>query len=534
MTAAAVPGAPAPSVELGADGQPINWTRVFLGFGGLVVGQFVAVLDIQIVASSLSQIQSGISASADEMSWVQTIYLLAEVVIIPLTAYLTRMFGTRNFYVFAAIAFMISSVMTGLSTSIESMIVTRAIQGLAGGAMIPAVFATAMTVFPLERRVTANVVVGLIVTLAPTIGPTLGGHITEWLNWRWLFFINVPPCLLIVFLVWRYADFDKPDMSLAKGIDWWGVGLMTVSLLSIQYVIEEGSSNNWLNDDLILWLTIVGVITFVAFIWRQLTYAKPIVSLAPFQDRNFTLGIIMNFVSGASLFGGTFLMPLFMGQVLGYNSAQVGTTMLVSGLTMFVAAPLAGNLVRRLDPRFAMFFGFLVAAIGMWPAVHINANWGWDQFMWLQIIRGVGVMCAMIASQQMTVSTIPVTMMKDASGLVNLIRNVGGAVGLAALATVLSSQMAVHLSDLSSSLTIASARGQGMMHGIAGLMAGRATDPDGAAYKMMSYMLRREALALGYADAFMVMAIGCVVAGSLAIFASPAKTPPPAPGGGGH
>src|SRR5678816_3488116 len=175
---AAAPHAAPPSTILGADGAHVNWTHVFLGFGGMVIGQFMAMLDIQIVASSLVQIQAGIGATADEISWVQTIYLLAEVVVMPLTAYLTKMWGTRSFYVVAVIGFIITSAAVGLSSSVPAMIFFRALQGLFAGAMIPPVFATAMTVFPPERRVTANVVVGLIVTLAPTIGPTLGGHLT--------------------------------------------------------------------------------------------------------------------------------------------------------------------------------------------------------------------------------------------------------------------------------------------------------------------------------------------------------------------
>src|SRR4051812_47198619 len=204
----------------------------------MILGQFMAMLDIQIVASSLVQIQSGIGATNDEISWVQTIYLLAEVVIMPLTAYLTKMWGTRPFYVIASLAFMVTSVATGLSSSVDMMIFTRALQGLAAGAMIPPIFATAMTVFPPEKRTLANVVVGSIVTLAPTIGPTLGGHLTELLSWRWLFFINVPVGFVVVFLVSRYATFDKGDPKLAKGIDWSGLALMAVFLLSLQYVIE--------------------------------------------------------------------------------------------------------------------------------------------------------------------------------------------------------------------------------------------------------------------------------------------------------
>jgi DHA2 family multidrug resistance protein len=533
MTDAALPTAgPAPQVAA----TEVDWGKIFLGFGGMVIGQFMAILDIQIVAASLSQIQSGVGASADEISWVQTIYLLAEVVIIPLTAYLTKMWGTRSVYVVAAAGFIVTSVATGLTSSFEVMIVTRALQGLCAGAMIPAVFATAMTVFPPERRVTANVIVGLIVTLAPTIGPTLGGHLTEWFSWRWLFFINVPPGLLVILLVSRYGDFDKGDPSLAKGIDWLGLGLMTVFLLTTQYVIEEGSSNSWFQDDLILWLAVLAALTGPAFIWRQITYRQPIVSLRPFVDRNFTIGIIMNFVAGMSLFGGTFILPLFLGQILRYSAAEVGTTMLVSGLVMFITAPLAGRLVRKVDPRVAMVFGFGVAAYGVVLGARVTAEWGFWNFAALQAFRGVGVMIAMIASQQLTVSTLPVSMMKDASGLVNLIRNVGGAVGLAMLSTLLTHQTAVHLGDLSALVTSANASSQEMVSGLTAMMEQSGNfDPEGAARKAFGLMLRRQASVLAFGDAFVFLAAGCAAAAVLALLAKPAKAPAaPAAGGGGH
>src|SRR3954471_19966527 len=439
---------PPRSAELGADGQPVNWTKVFLGFGGMIIGQFMAMLDIQIVASSLTQIQSGISASADEISWVQTIYLLAEVVIMPLTAYLTKMWGTRVFYVVAVIGFTATSAAVGLSSSVPMMIGFRALQGLFAGAMIPPVFATAMTIFPPERRLVANVTVGLIVTLSGTIGPTLGGHVTDLLDWRWLFFINVPVGALVIFLVWRYANFDKGDPKLGKGIDWWGLGLMTVFLLSMQYVLEEGNREGWYEDTAILWLTVTAVITGVAFIWRQLAYWQPIVSLKPFADRNFTLGIVMTFVTGVSLFGGTFLMPIFLGQVRGFSSSEVGTTMLVSGLTMFLSAPIVGRLVRVIDARVAMVVGFSLAAWAIQLGVRVTDQWGFNEFFVLQVVRGFGTMIAMIAAQQMSIATLPVTMMKDASGLINLIRNVAGAIGLAVLSTILSHQNAVHYMDI--------------------------------------------------------------------------------------
>ncbi|HEY9235371.1 MULTISPECIES: DHA2 family efflux MFS transporter permease subunit [Phenylobacterium] len=532
--AAPPPAQTAPGGHVTASGE-VDWPKIFLGFGGMVIGQFMAVLDIQIVASSLSQIQAGVGASADEISWIQTIYLLAEVVIIPLTAYLTKMWGTRPVYVAAAIGFILTSILTGLTTSFEMMIITRAFQGLAAGAMIPSVFATAMTVFPPEKRVTANVIVGVIVTLAPTIGPTLGGHLTEALNWRWLFFVNVPPGLLVMFLVSRYGDFDKGDPSLAKGIDWFGLVTMTVFLLSMQYVLEEGSGEGWFDDDLILWLTVTAVITGVVFIWRQLTYRQPIVSLRPFTDRNFTLGFMMNAVSGMSLFGGTFVLPLFLGQIRQYSAAEVGTTMLVSGLVMFVSAPVAGRLVRAMDPRIPLVIGFGLAAYGVGLGIRVTAEWGFWQFAALQAIRGLGVMIAMIAAQQLSVSTLPVTLMKDASGLVNLIRNVGGAIGLAMLTTILSDQTAVHLSELSAGMSIANQQAQDMLAGLTSMMEMQGVaDPSGAAHKFLGMGLRRDASVLAFGDAFYFLAMGCVVAALLGFTATPGKAPPATGGGGGH
>ncbi|WP_296595341.1 DHA2 family efflux MFS transporter permease subunit [Phenylobacterium sp.] len=524
----------APAV-LGADGAQVDWLKVFLGFGGMVIGQFMAMLDIQIVASSLVQIQSGIGATADEISWVQTIYLLAEVVIMPLTAYLTKMWGTRSFYVIAVIGFVVTSVAVGLSSSVAMMIVFRALQGLFAGAMIPPVFATAMTVFPPEKRLTANVIVGLIVTLSSTIGPTLGGHLTDLLSWRWLFFINLPVGVLVIFLVGRYANFDRGDPSLAKGIDWWGLGLMTVFLLSLQYVLEEGNGDGWFDDSVILWLTVLAALTGVAFIWRQLTYWQPIVSLKPFRDRNFTLGIVMTFVTGVSLFGGTFLMPIFLGQVRGFSSAEVGNTMLVTGLTMFLSAPIAGRFVRMMDARVAMVGGFALAAWSIQLGSRVTDQWGFDEFFFLQVGRGLGTMIAMIAAQQMSVASLPVTMMKDASGLINLIRNVAGAIGLAVLSTILSHQGAVHYMELASAASQANASSAAMMEGLTAMMTeGGLADPAGTARKAMSMMIHRQAAVLSFGDAFAVLALGCWAAVGLAFFARPGPAMGGPPQGGGH
>lgn len=529
MTAASAPvgaGSPgAPSASPAEAQPPINWTVLILGFTGMVIGQFMAILDIQIVASSLTEIQSGIGASAEEISWIQTAYLIPEVVMIPLSGYLARLWGTQKVFMISCAGFLVMSVATGLANSIEVMIVFRALQGFLGGAMIPTVFAVAFTAFPGDKRITASIVMGLIVTLAPTVGPTLGGHLTEMLSWHWLFFINVIPGVLVLFLVGRYGNFDKGDPSLAKGFDWWGLALMAVFLMSLQYVLEEGSKNDWFADDLILLLAVTAAVTGPAFIWRSLTYYNPIVELRAFTNRNFLVGIALTFVVGAALFGGTFLMPLFLGRVRDYSPSEIGTTMIVSGLAMFATAPFAGRLVRKVDARILMFGGFLLAAWGMWDAHAITRDWGFWEFAGVQAMRGAGIMLAMIASQQVTMSTMPPHMVKGASGLVNLTRNVGGAFGLALLNTSLTTNTALHMAELTSHISQTNTRMTEMLAGLSERMAG-SVDPDGAAMKAVYGMLQREATVLAFGDAFAMVAVGCAAVAFITLLAQPVKPDP--------
>jgi len=532
VTDATAPGATTPGagpVGAAAPETPaINWTFLLLGFAGMVIGQFMAILDIQIVAASLPQIQAGIGASADEISWIQTAYLIPEVVMIPLSGYLSRLWGTQKVFLVSCSGFLLMSVATGLSTSIDSMIFFRALQGFVGGAMIPTVFAVAFTAFPPDKRITASIVMGLIVTLAPTVGPTLGGHLTEWLSWRWLFFINVVPGMLVLFLVGRYANFDKGDPSLSKGFDWTGLALMATFLMSLQFVLEEGSKNDWFADDLILLLAVTAAITGPAFIWRSLSYRNPIVELRAFANRNFMVGVVMTFTVGAALFGGTFLLPLFLGRVRDYSPAEVGTTMVVSGLAMFLTAPFAGRLVRLVDARLLMFGGFMLCAWGMWDAHAVTQEWGFWQFAGVQALRGVGVMIAMIASQQVTMSTLPPHMVKNASGLVNLSRNVGGAFGLAMLNTSLTTNTALHMGELTSRISQGDVAMQEMIANLTAMMA-NSVDPEGAAMKAVNGILLRQATTLSFGDAFAMLAVGCAFAAFVTLLAKPVKAMPDAP-----
>lgn len=519
-----------PAVAAPPDAPPaqVDWTRLLLGFGGMVIGQFMAILDIQIVAASLPQIQAGVGASADEISWVQTAYLIPEVVMIPLSGFLSRMWGTRALFIASCIGFLIMSVATGFAGNIQTMIVFRALQGFLGGAMIPTVFAVAFTAFPRERQVTASVIMGLIVTLAPTVGPTLGGHLSEWLSWRWLFFVNVFPGLIVLVLVWRYGDFDKGDPGLARHFDWPALGLMAVALMSMQYVLEEGAKEDWFADPLIASLSVVCVITGALFVWRSLKSPQPLVELRALSNRNFLSGVVMTFIVGAALFGGTFLLPLFLGRVRDFSSAEVGTTMMVSGASMFLTGPIAGRIVRKLDLRVVMGFGFALCTWGMWMAAKVTPEWGFWQFAGVQAARGVGVMLAMIAAQQVTMSTLRRDMVKNASGLVNLSRNVGGAVGLAILNTTINRQSDRHLEELQGALTAGSAQAQTVLSGFAArLEAMGVARPDLAAQATLARLLEQQAATRTFADAFVVLAIACLVGMAAALLASPVR------GGGG-
>jgi DHA2 family multidrug resistance protein len=500
------------------DGTPAAIDRrVWLGFGGIMLGQFMALLDIQIVASSLAEVQTGIDASADSISWVQTCYLLAEVVAMPATAYLTKMWGTQRFFLGAAVLFMIMSIATGLSTSLTMLVVSRTLQGLAAGGMIPPVLAIALTVFPPERRAVAIVAAGMAATLAPTIGPAVGGYITEYMGWRWLFFVNVPPGLLTLYLVHRYADFDRGDASLARTIDWWGMGLMATSVLSLQYVLEEGARHDWLQSPAIVTLVFLGLCAGGAFVLRGLTARHPLVSLQPFADRNFAIGFLVNFVVGVSLFGGTFVLPMFMSTVLHYSSGQVGATLVLSGLSLFIGGPIGGRIARNIDPRLAMALGFAVTALSLWQGARITDGWGFWDFAWLQIFRGIGVMTAMNAAQLMTTSTLAPTLMKDASALIYLVRNLGGGIGVAFLSTFLTHQTSLYYSNLIA-VSAQSGQDQAMLDQLVSLFEQHASvDSGGSARRALASLLQEKAAMLAFGDAFAVLASGCLFGACLGL-----------------
>lgn len=421
-------------------------------FGAMVFGNFMAILDIQIVASSINEIQAGLGASQSEVAWVQTIYLIAEVIAIPLSALLSNLLSTRIYFTISALGFSLASLMCGFAWNLESMLVFRAFQGFLGGGMIPTTMAALFVLFPKHKQALPMVVVGMVSTLGPAIGPTLGGWLTTHFSWQWMFFINIMPGLLIASFVYSAQDLDKPNPALFARIDWLGLASMAVFLGGLEFVLDEGPRNDWFSDHAILYTAIACVLSAIIFFYRCLTVQQPIVDLTVFSNRNFSLSSMMTFVLGMALYGMVYIVPVFLGQVRGMNSSQIGHIMLVMGATMFLFAPLVGSVMPRFDARKVIFVGLSVAALGVAMNANLTTQSDFDEFFWPQVLRGIGMMMGLIVMSQLAMSTLPLHKIKSASGVYNLTRNIGGAIGLAIINTLLDQRMAVHVTGLSSYL----------------------------------------------------------------------------------
>src|SRR3569623_1971313 len=468
-------------------------TRDWVGFMIMVFGMFMAILDIQIVSSSIAEIQAGLAASSDEISWVQTSYLIAEVVMIPLTGILSRLFSTRVFFSIAAAGFTLTSMLCALAWDINSMIVFRALQGFLGGAMIPPVFATSFIVFPPERRNFLSVLMGLVATMAPTLGPTRGGWLTQTFSWHWLFLANLLPGIVVSVGVWLLVVFDKADKSLLKDFDYTGLLLMAIFLGCMQYAIEEGPRNDWFEDAEIRNAAAIAAVFAVLFFWRSFTYRAPIVDLKAFADKNFALGCMYSFIIGIGLYGSTYLTPVFLGQVRGFNALQIGQIMFVTGVFQFLSAPLAGRIAGQLDLRDMLAFGLLMFGGGVWLQSHMTSEWGFWEFFAPQAIRGFALMFLFIPIIAVALGTLPPARLKNASGLYNLMRNLGGAIGLAGINTIINDRLALHWARLVEGLTGTNPNLQHYLEGAQGMMSAALGDSGTlASMKMLARLLRQQ------------------------------------------
>jgi DHA2 family multidrug resistance protein len=424
-------------------------------------------------------------------------------------------------------------VLCATATSINEMIIYRAIQGFIGGGMIPSVFAVAFSLFPRSKQNIVSPIIGLVATLAPTIGPTVGGYLTDTYSWHWLFLINVIPGILVAFAVFILVDFDKPNYALLDRFDFVGLLSMAVFLGSLEYVLEEGPRYDWLDDRTIATFAALAVIGALVFFWRAFTAAEPIVQLRAFTNRNFAFGSAFSFTMGIGLYGLTYVYPVYLGQVRGYDSLMIGETMFVTGVAMFLTAPISGRLSSLVDPRFMMLIGFCGFALGTYIATFITADWDFWELLVPQILRGSSLMLCMVPITNLSLGTLPPEQIKNASGLFNLTRNLGGAVGLAIINTILNKRLDLHLARLHEQVSwgnpIAEDRLAMMQQNFTAAMQ---ADGDMAALKQLAMMVRTQANVLSFADLFLVLTVLFAAAGLCTLLMrKPAAVPA---GAGGH
>ena len=510
--------------------------REIVPFAVMCVGMFAALLDIQIVASSLQDIGGGLSAAQDQISWVQTAYLIAEIIIIPLSGWLTRVFSTRWLFTMSAAGFTASSMLCGVAWNIQSMILFRALQGMLGASMIPIVFTSSFHYFPGKRRVYSAAVVGTIASVAPVLGPVIGGWITDTLNWHWLFYVNLLPGIAITILVPIMVRIDEPDLSLLKGADYPGIVLMALGLGNLEYVLEEGTRWNWFSDDTILTCAWIAGISLVLFVVRSLTFRNPVVDLRALTNRNFALGCLLSFITGIGIFTTIYLTPLFLGYVRGFSAWQTGLAIFSTGVASLAGVPAYIMLARKYDLRWLMMFGLASFGAAMWFYSFITHDWGADQLLLPQVLRGFPQVFAVAPAVSLGLGSLPPDRLKFASGLFNMMRNLGGAVGIAVSAAIINDQTNFHFLMIASRLTSVNGAMERFLQGVTerytaalgSLEAGHA-----AAVKQLWLLAYREASTLAYADAFRAIMLAFIVATLLVPFLRKVA-PPAAPSGDGH
>ena len=351
-------------------------------------------------------------------------------------------------FVISGGGFVLASVGCAMSESIGQLIILRAVQGFLGGAMIPLAHTVSFTLFPRRQMGKIQALIAIVATSAPSIGPTLGGYITEHLSWHWLFLLNVVPGVIVVAGVWRFLDIDKGERSVLEQLDITGLTLMAVFLGSLEYILEDGPRHDWLASQPIFICSVICAIASVLFFMRMFMAKHPIVDLRLFRQRDFCIGVWLNFILGVAVYGLVYLMPLYFGTVRGFSSMQIGNIMAVTGVAMFFSAPILGRVSDRIDLRLFIFGGFALVGWGALMNANLTSQSDFYEFFWPQIIRGVGMMMSFIAISRIALGNLPPRDVGQGSGILDVMRNLGGAIGLALLNTIHQSQVSYHWNQM--------------------------------------------------------------------------------------
>jgi DHA2 family multidrug resistance protein len=520
-----------PALMIAPDALP-NATK-FLIFGVMAFGQFMALIDIQIVAASLNDVQAGLSAGPDEISWVQTGYLMAELVMIPFSAFLAQALSTRWLFSLSAGLFTLASALCGMAWDIHSMILFRVIQGFVGGAMVPTVFATGYALFIGKQRAMIPAILGMVSVLAPTLGPTVGGWLTDAIGWRSIFYINIIPGLVVTLLSALVIRVDRPNLSMLSKIDYAHLISMAVFLGGLEYVLEEGPRNDWFGDPKILTAAWVSLVAFGLFLERSFNSAGPIVKLTPFRRPTFAFACLFNLVIGFGVYSSTYLVPVFLGRVRGYDSLQIGTTVFVVGVTQVLSTIVAARLSQTTDPRRVITVGLLLFAASLWMSSYVTTEWGFGAWLGPQMLRGFAVMLCIVPSVGLALGGFAMAELRYASALFNLMRNLGGAIGIAVVNTWLADNTRIQAARMGEALGENARHAPDFVAALAqkiGQTAGDSSQALLTAQGELAKLVGRYALTASFDEVFRLMAWLFIAALVMVPFCKPAPqtgAPPP-------
>ena len=516
------PSSPAPAGT--ADKASLTtWIAVTAG----MIGAFMAILNIQITNASLLDIEGGIGTGADNGAWISTSYLIGEIVVIPLTGYLSRVFSFRRYMIASTFLFALFSVACAFAHDLGSMIAMRGLQGFAGGVLIPMAFTMVVTKLPKPQQPTGLAMFALAVTFAPAIGPTIGGYLTENYGWQKIFFINAIPSAIMIVALWFTLEREKMQLGLLKEGDWAGIVTMAIGLSALQTLLEEGNKDDWFGSPFIVKLAVVAVVFLAAFVWLELTVEKPLVDLRLLRNRNFGIGTIANMLVGFALFGTVYVLPQYLGQVQGYNAEQIGNVLAWTGLPQLLLIPLVPRLMKMIDVRYIGIFGIALFALSCFMNTEMSLDYSGDQFFVPNVVRAIGQ--ALILTPLTAIATLDIAP-KDAanaSGLFNMLRNLAGAVGTASLATIITKREQYHSNIIGQSVTtfrdevrqrISEMTNYFMAHGVSDFASAQHK-----AIVALGQTVKRQALVMGFSDTFAVIGVMLAIAAVVLVFARKGK-----------
>ncbi len=461
--------------------KPNKWlVTVSITFGTLM-----GAIDSSIVAVALPHMMGTLGATVQEITWISTGYIIANVVVMPLTAFLGRLFGQKRVYMLCLALFLLGSVLCGTAHSLQALLIYRALQGLGAGALQPTEQAILRQTFPPKEQGMAMALFAMAVMLGPAVGPTLGGWIVDNYSWPWIFFINIPVGILGLVMVASFVHEDEEivakNRELAeaqrKNIDWWGIGLMVVGLCSLQYVLEEGQQDDWFESKLILVMSLVAVVVIAAFVIRELTCEVPAVNIRLFKDPVFLSGTLIGSLMFALLMATMFLLPLFMQTLLGFTATDAGFALMPRVLVMMVAVPIVGRIYNAVSPRIVIAVGVFFIACGSYSMSHFTTQTSQAGIILALTTQGVGFSCLFVPLSTVALSSIPRHLMADATGLNSLFRQVGGSIGLAIAATLLSRYGVLARTALVSHITATDGATMDRLHQTAAGFMARGIDP---------------------------------------------------------